>query len=171
MGLSRICGLERTKSYIKFKYAVDGLPMGWCWISASTNPDTCDQKPSGGHIGDLKGDEHLQFYVGIFCWPTLKLLHSCQNLWIPCWNGYAIWPSLLICDWGTCFWFQCRHMSVMVSENSTIFQQFVKTSENSKGPHYLGMHRWPVACSKRLIVLKVCLCDIVIMICMWTFRG
>ena len=41
------------ENYIKFKCVVDGLPMGWCWISASTNADTCDQKPSGGqHIGD-----------------------------------------------------------------------------------------------------------------------
>ena len=159
MGLSRICGLERAKDYIKFKYAVDGLPMGWCWISASTNADTCDQKPSGGDhmrkwsfnyiilFHDLKGDEYLQFYVGIFSRPTLKLLLSCQNLWIPCWNWYAIWPSLLICDWGTCLWSQCRHMSVMVSDNSTIFQQFVKTSKNSKGAHYWECtgDRWPAA--------------------------
>ena len=160
MGLSRICGLEHAKNYIKFKYAVDGLPMGWCWISAFTNADTCDQKEAfwGTHriphekiisnpFHDLKGDEHLQFYVGIFSRPTLKMLLSCQNLWIPCWNWYAIWPSLLICDWGTCPWFQCRHMSVMVSENSTIFQQFVKTSENSKGPHYWECtdDRWPAA--------------------------
>ena len=96
---------------------------------------------------DLKGHEHLQFYVGIFSRPTPKLLLSCPNLWIPCWNWYAIWPSLLICDWGTCLWFQCRHMSVMVSENSTIFQQFVKTSENSKSPHYweCTSDRWPAA--------------------------
>ena len=52
---------------------------------------------------DSKGDEYLQFYVGIFSRPTLKLLLSSRDLWIPCWNWYAIWPSLLICDWEHAF--------------------------------------------------------------------
>ena len=51
-GYPGFVGWNARKNYIKFRYAVDGLPKGWCWISASTNADTCDQKPSGGHIGD-----------------------------------------------------------------------------------------------------------------------
>ena len=143
MGYPGFVGWNARKNYIKFKYAIDGLPMGWCWISASTNADTCDQKPSGG----TRRWWTLTIICGYISRPTLKLLLSCQNLWIPCWNCYAIWPSLLICDWGTCLWFQCFQMSVMVSENSTIFQQFVKTSENSKGPHYWECtgDRWPAA--------------------------
>ena len=59
-------------------------------------------------------------------------------------------------------------MSVMVLEKYNIFKQFVKTSENSKSPHY-----WECTGDLQQATnsAESALCHIVFMICMWTFRG
>ena len=168
VGVLSLCGVipdlwaGTHENYIKLKNAVDGLPMGWWWIPASTNADTCDQKPSGAHIGD-----HTRKLFKIqAALSKLRLVQYLIILWLKGWWSFTIlcgyifqiYTSIvvfvsrfvdsvlkLICHmakplslWlGICLSLQCRHMSVRElmpshSEDSTISQQFVKTNKTSK---------------------------------------
>ena len=79
------------ENYIKLKYAVDGPLMGWWWILASTNADTCDQKPS--HDDVIKG-KHFPRLTAHLCgeftgprWiPRTKAIDA--DLWCFLWSAF-----------------------------------------------------------------------------------
>ena len=96
VGVLSFCGVipdlwaGTRENYIKLKYAVDGLPMGWWWIPASTNADTCDQKPSGAHIGD-----HTRKLLKIQA--ALSELRLVQHLIISWLKGW--WSFTILCGY------------------------------------------------------------------------
>ena len=118
----------------------------------------------------LKGDEHLKFYVGIFFRPTLKLLLSCQDWWIPCWNWYAIWPSLLICDWEHAFDFSAVTWAPWCQRTLLFFNSLLRLAKTVR-VRITGNAPVTGGLQQATNSAKLCLCHIVIMICMWTFRG